>query len=295
VVQNLKAQKIASGFGFLSQRSGFSIIQTLIPYADQATYGRALLVGLVNTALVAVISIPLATLLGLGVALLRLSSHKGLMALGRTYVEIFRNIPLLLWLFFLYKGVLSALPLVHESLSVFGGWILLNGRGLYLPAWTQLGWIKPVIGTFNVESGIEVLPEMLALVLGLSLYNGAFIAENIRGGILSVPKGQWEAARALSLSPVVTLRRIILPQSMRVVLPALAGQYMNVIKSSSLAAAIGYPDLVQVFTGTTLNQTGQALEIVSLTLLIYLSLSLLTAVLMEWFNSRLSWGERRRG
>jgi general L-amino acid transport system permease protein len=291
---NLQQQKIASGFGFLSHRSGFSIIQSFIPYSETSTYGDALCVGFVNTLVVAAICIPLATVMGLCIALFRLSTHKGISVLGRFYVEAFRNIPLLLWLFFFYKGVLSALPSVHESISFFNGWILLNGRGLYFPVWSSLGFVKPVIGRFNIEGAFEILPEMLALVVGLVLYNGAFIAENIRAGILSVPKGQWEASKALSLPPSLTMRYIIIPQSLRVVLPALAGQYMNIIKSSSLAAAIGYPDLVQVFTGTTLNQTGQALEIVSITLLIYLALSIITAAIIAWFNQKLSWGERRR-
>jgi len=343
---------IASGFDFWSTTAGFDISQTLIEYSITSTYGRAFWVGLLNTLLVAGIGIVLATFLGFVIGIARLSRNWLLARMASVYVEVIRNIPLLLQLLFWYNAVLQALPeQLQDSFVIFGGGYL-NRRGLFLPqpmfgsgaggtlAALVLGivaaiifwlWAKrrqertgarmsvsaitlglilappfivlalagfpvdfryPQPGRFNIEGGIEVLPEFMALLLGLVIYTAAFIAEVVRAGLLAVSRGQTEAAYSLGLRSRPTLRLVVIPQAMRVIIPPLTSQYLNLTKNSSLAVAIGYPDLVQIFTGTVLNQTGQAVEVVALTMAVYLSISLVTSLLLNLYNRRVALVER---
>jgi general L-amino acid transport system permease protein len=349
---NLAKARIASGFGFWNQTAGFDISQTLIEYSAQAgTYGRAFWVGLLNTLLVAAIGIVLATIVGFLVGIARLSKNFLLQKLSTGYVELIRNLPLLLQLLFWYNAVLKALPELRDSWTLPGS-IFLNNRGLFAPApifqpgmtyvaatfvigiigafvfasWAHkkqeqtgqqspvglvaLGLIigLPVVvfflfgmpatlefpekGRFNIRGGIEILPEFAALLVGLVFYTGAFIAEVVRAGIMAVSKGQTEAAGALGLRTGPTLKLVVIPQAMRVIIPPLTSQYLNLTKNSSLAVFVGYPDLVQVFTGTVLNQTGQAVEVVMITMAVYLSISLVTSMVMNWYNARIALVER---
>lgn len=348
---NLKAQNIATGFGFLDRTAGFDISQTLIPYTSTSTYGQVFWVGLTNTLLVAVIGIVLATIVGFTIGLARLSSNWLVARLGTVYVEIIRNVPLLLQLLAWYFTLLIALPLPDAALELPLG-IGVTNRGLYLPGpvWEPgLGavliaalagiagavaigtWAKrqrlatgqqvpafwyglaavvvpplavflalgapisfdyPEQGRFNLKGGLVLLPELMALLLGLTLYTAAFIAEIVRSGIEAVPRGQKEAAAALGLRPWQVQRLVVIPQAMRVIIPPLTNQYLNLTKNSSLAVAIGYPDLVSVFAGTVLNQTNQAVEVILITMGVYLAISLLTALLMNWFNARMALVER---
>ncbi len=341
--QNLARAHVASGFGFWNNTAGFDISQTLIAYsASTSTFGRAFWVGLINTLLVAGIGIALATVLGFAVGIARLSRNWLLARLAGGYVELIRNVPLLLQLLFWYNAVLQALPDVRNSLALPGGG-LLNSRGLFLPrpqfapgfvavvaallvgvaaaavlrlwarrrreqtgadirvVWPALGLVcglpliafvvaghplafhPPEMGRFNVRGGVEILPELAALVLALTIYTAAFIAEVVRAGVLSVSAGQTEAAHALGLPHATALRLVVVPQAMRVIVPPLTSQYLNLIKNSTLAVAIGYPDLVQVFTGTVLNITGQAVEVVAITMAVYLAISLFTSLMMNLF------------
>lgn len=348
---NLKAQNIATGFGFLQRPAGFDIAQTLVPYTSASAYGQVFWVGLTNTLLVAAIGIVLATLLGFVIGLARLSSNWLVAQLATVYVEIVRNLPLLLQLLAWYFMLLISLPPPEADQWLPLG-IAVSNRGLYLPApvWEPgfgavlvaliLGiagavaitiWAKrrqratgeqapafwyglaavivpPLVmfgalglplsfelaelGRYNFEGGIVILPELMALLLGLTLYTAAFIAEIVRAGIEAVSRGQTEAARALGLRPWQVQRFIVIPLAMRVIIPPLTNQHLNLTKNSSLAVAIGYPDLVSVFAGTVLNQTNQAVEVILITMAVYLSLSLLTALVMNWFNARMALVER---
>jgi general L-amino acid transport system permease protein len=341
--QNLAARNIVSGFGFFDQVAGFGISQTLIPYAESSTYGRAFLVGLLNTLLVAALGIFFASIIGFVVGIARLSSNLLLARLAGAYVETLRNLPLLFQILFWYLAVLGTLPGPRQSEPVLG-MIHFTNRGVLMPRivfeegsglvaaalatgivlaillarWglrrqSDMGgpfpWLRlsllPLIGLplvtyaitgapialdfpelkgFNFVGGLRVNPEFLALLFALSTYTGAFIAEIVRAGLLAVPRGQTEAAYSLGLSRGDVLRRIVAPQAMRLIVPPLTSQYLNLTKNSSLAAAIGYPDLFYVFAGTTLNQTGQAIEIIAITMAVYLCISLLTAALMNWYN-----------
>jgi general L-amino acid transport system permease protein len=342
--ENLARAKIASGFGFWNVTAGFDIGQTLIDYSSQtSTYGRAFWVGLLNTLLVAAIGIVLATTIGFTVGIARLSKNFLVERLATAYVELIRNVPLLLQLLFWYNAVLKALPEMAASLQVPGGFIL-NNRGFFAPrplfadgaqiiavlagtvvlavifnvvtgrierwqraivvrfvgtvmivvgvpvaaflaAGAPFAFEYPEIGRFNVRGGAEVLPEFVALLLGLSTYTAAFIAEVVRAGVKSVSPGQTEAAQALGLRRMQTLRLIVVPQAMRVIIPPLTNQYLNLTKNSSLAVAIGYPDLVQI-AGTVLNISGQAVEVVVITMAVYLSFSLITSLAMNLYNAR---------
>jgi len=348
---NLARSHVATGFGFWNVTAGFDISQTLIDYSPQSsTYGRAFWVGLLNTLLVAAAGIVLATILGFAIGIARLSRNFFLERLATCYVELVRNVPLLLQLLFWYYAVLKALPEFAASFFLPGG-VLLNNRGLFLPlprftgglqllgmvaaavllavvvnrsaarrkgfwqapgvrvavtvliagalpvvvsvmAGTRIEFDYPQIGRFNVRGGLEVLPEFVALVLGLVVYTAAFIAEVVRAGLMSVSRGQTEAAQALGLSRPQTLRLIVIPQAMRVIIPPLTSQYLNLTKNSSLAVAIGYPDLVQVFAGTVANQTNQPVEVIIITMLVYLSFSLVTSVVMNLYNARYALVER---
>jgi general L-amino acid transport system permease protein len=349
--ENLAKARIASGFGFWNSTAGFDISQHLIPYTTRSTYGRAFLVGLLNTLLVSFLGIIFATVIGFAIGVLQLSKNVLVAKLARGYVEVIRNLPLLLQLLFWYNAVLKALPVLRDSISIPGG-MLLNNRGLFLPkpsfgpgfeavpiafllgiagAIAYRIWARkrqaltgeqapvftvgaalilglpilalamtgfpvtfdfPEMGRFNIRGGIEILPEFAALLFGLSIYTAAFIAEAVRAGIQSVSHGQTEAAYSLGMRPRPTLRLIVIPQAMRVIVPPLTNQYLNLTKNSSLAVAIGYPDLVQVFTGTVLNQTGQAVEVVAITMAVYLTISLVTSGLMNLYNRRIRLVER---
>ncbi len=352
VIANLARNRITSGFGFLDQIAGFDISQTLIEYSVQtSTYGRAFWVGLLNTLLIAALGIVLATVLGFVIGIARLSSNWLVRNIARGYVEVIRNIPLLLQLLFWYNAVLKGLPDIRESFFLGSG-MLLNNRGLFLPqpvfgpgvGWVLLAFVLgvvvtfglriaaqrrreqtgkatplllptlvliiglplvvffavgaqvqlvyPQLGRFNVSGGVEILPEFAALLFGLVIYTAAFIAEVVRAGLLSVPKGQIEAAAALGLRRRDQLNLVVIPQAKRVIIPPLTNQYLNLIKNSSLAVAIGYPDFVQIFTGTVLNQTGQAIEVVVITLAVYLALSFITSAAMNWYNARIAYPGR---
>ncbi len=348
-VANLQRAGLASGYGFLFDTASFDINQRLIPYDSTHTYGRAFLVGGLNTLLVAALGIVAATIVGFLAGILRLSGNFLVSRIVTVYVEFTRNVPLLLQVIFWWV-ILLALPRVRDSIAVADA-IFLNNRGIRLPApvlepdaafvfvalavglgatlvlarwararqdatgrrfplgWTALGLIaglpvaaffvlgRPVqldvavMGRFNLQGGFNVTPELVALWLALSTYTGAFISEIVRAGILSVGKGQTEAAGALGLARGLTLRRIILPQALRAIVPPLTSQYLNLTKNSSLAVAIGYQDLVSI-GDTVLNQSGQALEVISIYMLTYLTFSLVTSALMNWYNRRIALLER---
>ena len=350
-IANMQRLNIASGFGFLDNKAGFAIVQTLIPYNESSTYGRVFIVGLLNTLLVAAIGIVIATVLGFAIGIARLSSNWLISAIATVYIEVIRNLPLLLQIFFWYFAVLATLPSPRQSTEL---WFhsFLNNRGLFMPrpefgpgSWLMFAgllvavvatiavsrWARkrqeatgaqfpsgrvglglivglPLLGFlaagmpisfdypelkgFNFAGGIKVIPELGALLAALSTYTAAFIAENVRAGILSVSSGQTEAAYSLGLRRGATLRLVVIPQAMRVIIPPLTSQYLNLTKNSSLAVAIAYPDLVAVFAGTVLNQTGQAVEVLAMTMAVYLTLSILTALLMNWYNARKALVER---
>jgi general L-amino acid transport system permease protein len=341
---NLARAHIASGFGFWNNSAGFDISQTLIAYSSStSTFGRAFWVGLLNTLVVGGLGIVLATLLGFTIGIARLSRNWLVARLAGGYVELIRNVPLLLQLLFWYNAVLKSLPELRSSIALPTGGFL-NNRGLFLPrpvfapgfvavaaalfiglvaaialhlgarrrrarsgAPTPVGWWSaalvvglpgavfalagfplafepPQMSRFNVIGGLEILPEFAALVVALSIYTAAFIAEVVRAGILAVSPGQTEAAQALGLRSGATLRLVVVPQAMRVIVPPLTSQYLSLIKNSSLAVAIGYPDLVQVFAGSVLNITGQAVEVIAITMAVYLTISLITSLLMNLYG-----------
>ncbi|WP_026988988.1 amino acid ABC transporter permease [Fodinicurvata sediminis] len=349
-LQNLEERNISTGFGFLDRSAGFSISESLVDYEASDTYGRAFLVGLLNTFQVALLGIFLATILGTIVGILRLSTNWLVAKLASVYVEVLRNIPVLLQLFVWYGVITVSLPSPRQAFEPMPG-VFLSNRGFMIPApvedpaysymgiafavaillsitlriWARrrqyltgaqfpvfpcsvgmliglpiLGWLiggapvvfeLPVLQGFNFQGGITLSPEFAALLLGLTTYTSAFIAEIVRGGILGVDYGQTEAAASLGLRRVRILRFIILPQALRLIVPPTTSQYLNLTKNSSLAVAIGYPDLVSV-GNTTLNQTGQAIEAVTIFMAVYLSFSLSISVFMNWYNSRIALVER---
>lgn len=348
-VANLARLGVASGFGFLERPSGFDIGQTLIDYSAASTFGRAFLVGFLNTIVVALVGIVLATIIGFTMGIARLSHNWLVSTLATFYVEVVRNIPLLLQLLLVYVVIVHALPQPRESATLLDA-LLLNTSGLFVPKpvpqdgfaifaivtllalaaipillrWAAkvrertghsvrtlpyvlgllalivivyfamgrpLLWDLPTMGKFRPSGGMQINPEFVALVLGLSIYTGAFITEIVRSGILSVSKGQWEAAGSLGLSRGQTLRFIVVPQALRVIIPPQTNQYLNLTKNSSLAVAIGYPDFFAI-AGTINNQTGQAVEVVAITMGVYLVLSLITSYFMNWYNARMALVER---
>lgn len=355
---NLARQNIASGPGFLNNTAGFGIITSLVEYSETSSYGRAIFVGFLNTLLVAFIGVILATILGFILGVARLSNNWIIARLATVYVEIVRNLPLLLQIFFWYFAVLRAVPGKREAWSLFDSFHL-NISGLRGPApvfgdgssWVVYAFIAGIIGTiglriwarkrqeetgqqfpvfwaalglifgfpivvffltgmpitlqfpvfvdegpilqrgFQTGVGFTLIPEFLSLLAALTIYTAAFIAEIVRAGILAVSHGQTEASYSLGMRPGPTLRLVIIPQAMRVIIPPLTSQYLNLTKNSSLAVAIAYPDLVSV-GGTVLNQTGQAVEIIGIWMIVYLTLSLLTSVFMNWYNRRMALVER---
>ena len=284
---NLTRLGVQSGFGFLTDKAGFSLPQTLIHYSDDSTMLRAILAAALNTALIVVASILLASALGMVIALARISQNGLVAVLGAAYVEIFRNVPVLLQIFFFYYVVIRVLPGVAESVDL-GGLVVLNNRGLYLP-WVTLNPLTvstPIAGRFNYEGGLHVMPEFLAVWIGLSMYNASYIGEIVRSGFLAVPQGQADAAIALGFSKWQTIRLITLPLAMRVIIPPLTTVYVNIFKGSSLGAAIAYPELVSVLLGTINNLVGQPLEVMAIALAFFVSVSLLISFLMNRFNAR---------
>lgn len=350
-IVNRERLGVASGFDFLGRLAGFDVSQSLIDFAsDRSTYGRAFVVGLLNTLYVAFVGILLATIIGFVMGIARLSSNWLVARLALVYIEVIRNVPLLLQLIFWYVVVLGALPGPRDSLEILGiGY--LNVRGLFLPKpifeagaifellalllaigavvllarwakrrreatgrpfptlWVGLAILiglplathlalggpisfeYPRLTRFRLEGGLVLLPEFLALVLGLSVYTGAFLAEIVRSGILSVGKGQLEAAGALGLKPNQTLRLVVIPQALRVIIPPQTSQYLNLTKNSSLGVAIGYPDFFNM-AGTINNQTGQAVEVIAITMAVYLSFSLAISAFMNWYNAKMALVER---
>ena len=350
-VANMRAHGIPTDLGFWPTAAGFDITQSPIPYSAVNSYGRAFLVGLLNTLIVGAVGIVLTTLLGFMVGVARLSKNWIVAQFAAIYIEAFRNTPLLLQLLFLYNAVLKSLPGPRQSIILPGG-AFLNNRGLILPnpvihdgaayigfalvagvaaAFVYSRWAAvrkaqtgqdspenrvaaglsvllpllvyfaagmpvslefPVLKGFNFAGGYQLYPEFVALTGGLVLYTAAFIAEIVRAGILAVSKGQSEAAGALGLNRAQTLKLVIIPQAMRVIIPPLTSQYLNLVKNSTLAIFIGYPELAQVFMGTVLNQTGAAVQCVAITMMVYLTISLTTSVLMNIYNSRKALVER---
>ena len=352
---NMDNRGIDFGFGFLNQESSFDVQFSLIEYSGSHSYARAYLVGLLNTLLVSFISIIFCTILGVVIGVARLSSNFLIRNSAAWYVEFFRNIPLLLQIFFWYYAALRALPLPEKAEPWFGV-TYMTIKGYYIPAfiWNNLDiflysilaviisiilittyakkiqenqgkqipvflislgliFILPgltfLIGGVTLDFGIPVLkklsktsyiyeggiglpPELIALVLALSLYTSTFVAECVRAGIQGISKGQKEAAASVGLTPNQILKLVVMPQALRIIIPPTTNQYLNLTKNSSLAAAIAYPDLVLVFAGTALMQTGKAIEIVSITMLTYLSISLAIAAIMNWYNKKIEIKEK---
>ena len=354
---NMAAHGMSLSFAFLDNPAGFAVSQHLLPYQESDSYARVFVVGLLNTLLVSMLAIIAATIIGTVVGVLRVSRNWLMRQLAAVYVELFRNVPLLLQLFFWYFAVLAVLPAPRASTLRWGceeaGCLAaLSNRGLVLaaPLWQaalqwavaafvsgvvaafllrawnhrrqqrsgqvlRLWWAyallvvvlplavfftlvepaqvsRPLLQGFNFRGGMTLLPELLALWLALSLYSASYVAEYVRSGIASVPRGQYEAAESLGLPPARVMRLVVLPQALRVMVPPLTSQFANVVKNSSLATAIAYPDLVSVFTGTALNQTGRAVEIIVMTMAVYLAISLVISLLMNGYNRRVRLVER---
>lgn len=331
--ENMAARNITFGFDFLQRVAGFDIPFHLLPWANTDTYGYALLVCLANTLLCAAMSIVLASALGLLIALMRLSGNPLAAAISRAVMEIVRNTPQLVQIFFIYVAVLQSLPPPRASI-VFGGGFFLNVRGLLLPApsldarvvllgvlalglavvgwfgrspgriagvilgpllvlaWLvgaglSADWELPALHGFNFTGGLRIPPELLALWLGISIYTAAFISEIIRAAILAISHGQTEASLSLGLTRGQAMYLVILPQALRILIPPLTSQYLNIIKSTTLGAAIAYPDILQIFGRTVLNQSGRAVEVMTLLLGVFLSINLVTSALMNRWNRKL--------
>ena len=352
---NMGNRGISFGFGFLNQEASFDIAFSLIEFDGSYSYGRAFLVGLLNTLLVSVIGIFFATIIGVIVGISRLSDNYLIAKTAEWYVEIFRNIPLILQIFFWYFAALRALPSPENAIN-FYDISYLTIKGWYIPKfiWTnfnifcysiiagfisiyfflkyakkqreEFGRILPTVtisilililfplisffllgvslsfsypelkqlsaSSYTYENGVSIIPELMALALALSMYTATFIAENVRAGILGVSKGQKEAAASIGLNKGQILKLVVMPQALRIIIPPTTNQYLNLTKNSSLAAAIAYPDMVLVFAKTALMQTGRAIEIISITMLTYLSLSILISIFMNWYNKKMAIKEK---
>lgn len=350
-VANLESRKIASGFGFLAREAGFAIGETtFIAYSAADNYLRAVFVGLANTFRVALLGVALATVLGTVIGLARLSSNWLVSRLATLYVEVLRNVPLLVQLFFWYAIISENLPGPRAALDPLPG-VFLSNRGIAVPtliteaahswvlvafllgvvlAWRVAVWARrrqartgaqfhafwagvaialglplivflgagapmqlevPALAGFNFVGGATLTPEFAALLTGLTVYTAAFIAEIVRAGVLAVQRGQFEAADALGLRRNLVMRLVVLPQALRVIVPPLTSQYLNLTKNSSLAVAIGYPDLVSI-ANTAINQTGQAIEGIAMIMAVYLTISLSISAFMNWYNKRIALVER---
>jgi general L-amino acid transport system permease protein len=338
------------GFEFLNKAAGFDLSTSLIQYSSNSTFARALLAGFYNTVLISIVGIFFATILGFIVGVMRLSKNLVISSAATIYIEIVRNIPLLLQIFIWYALVLKPLPGTKQAIniadSVFisnrgvitphatfgeGAWISLallgaaligtwlfrrgarkrqEATGQILPVWWisipiiiaapifgllaagwPVTWDYPELAGFNFKGGMTLVPEFIALFLALVIYTAAFIAEIVRSGIIAVSHGQTEASSALGLDNGKTLRLVVIPQAMRIIIPPLTSQYLNLTKNSSLAVAIGYPDLMYA-AGTVNNQSGKAIEVYLIALIVYLTTSLLTSLFMNWFNARMKLVER---
>jgi len=352
--ENMDTRGIEFGFGFLTQEASFDIQFSLIDYDGSRSYARAYLVGLLNTLLVSFIGIVLCTLLGVVIGVARLSPNYLIRKTASFYIEFFRNIPLLLQIFFWYFAALRALPMPENAPLLFGSsYMTIKGFYTVAPVWNNfdiffvalivslvvifffnrfakrkqeeegkqypkflislgifillpaltfligvdLSWSFPELKqlaktSFTYEGGVGIPPELIALTLALSLYTATFIAENVRAGIQGVGKGQKEAAASIGLTPSQVLKLVIMPQALRIIIPPTTNQYLNLTKNSSLAAAIAYPDLVLVFAGTAMMQTGRAIEIVAITMATYLTISLIISALMNWYNKRIAIQEK---
>ncbi len=348
-MENMRVRGIQSGFDFMLQSAGFDIGESLYPFDSEESYLRAFLVGLSNTLRVAIVGVILATLLGTVLGVGRFSRNALVRGLCLAYVEMFRNIPVLLQLLLWYVVLTEVLPSADEAWTAGSFFLSKGGLNYPIPVWAMgqlwaafgiliglilvwpyrrwakrqfeqtgrlrslfwvpalivlgcslLGWAlggaptelnRPIKGEFAIENGGALTPEFLAVLLGLTLYTAAFIAEVVRAGVQSVPRGQGEAASALGLSRQQEMRLVMLPQALRVIIPPLTNQYLNLTKNSSLAVAIGYPDVVSI-ANTALNQTGRAVECISIVMLVYLTTSLGTSLLMNWYNSRAAIKER---
>ena len=351
VLQSAEARGLSWGYGFLNQSAGFPISESVIPYDPSSTFARAFVVGLLNTLKVALVGIVLATILGTVTAVARLSTNWLINKIASAYIEIIRNVPLLVQLFFWYFGFFQRLPPVKEA-TMLPGPIYISQRGLYM-VWAQptstfwawmvfvgaalvlalvlyvvltryqtrtgrtsypvatglvvivlvptLGWFLvggsplqttvPVLGKFNFDGGLRLTPEFVGLLVGLVIYTGAFIAEVVRAGIQAVDKGQFEAARAVGLTQMQVLRLVVFPQAMRVIIPPLISQFLNLTKNSSLAILIGYADVF--FVGRTIiNQSGRAVPVFLLIMAIYLTISVITSAIMNVYNQRVRLVER---
>lgn len=354
LTDNLERQKIQTGFGFLwDQEAGFDINYTpFIDFQPTDTHSKVLLVGIVNSLLVALTGIVFATIIGFVIGIARLSKNWLLAKISHWYIEIFRNVPLLVQIFFWYNAIiLGLLPSPRQSLS-WGDAFYLNARGLsfpelvaesgfgyvviaflvaiainfYIKHWAKkrqdlTGQIFPVARVttlilfllplsvffilnqpmhlaypiqkrFGLEGGINIIPEFIALFIALATYTAAFIAESVRSGIQAVSKGQIEAYSALGVKSSVGMRLIVIPQAMRVIIPQLTNQYLNLTKNSSLATAIGYPEIASVFMGTSMSITQRTVEIMVITMGVYMLFSLFTSLFMNWYNSRMALVER---
>ena len=350
-LNNLELLGVETGYSFLAEPSNYDINQRPIEYDSRSSHGRAALVGILNTAIVAVTGIILATVLGFIAGVLRLSGNWLISRLVYCYVEFTRNVPLLLQILLWHGIIVHSLPRPNAALSPADG-VFLSNRGFAVPSpqfepafwgvvvaflvalagavvfhrhatkvqadtgkhypvftintaliiglpalvFLVLGmpveWSVPELRGFNFQGGLTVRPEFLALWLALSVYTAAFISENVRAGIQAVSHGQTEAARALGLRPNWTMRLVILPQALRVIIPPLISQYLNLTKNSSLAIAVGYMDIVATIGGISLNQTGRALECMSIVLSLYLCFSLSISMVMNWYNKRVALVER---
>ncbi len=348
-VTNLRDRGIASGFDFLSKRAGFDMT-TFLDTNSSSTYGYMMLAGLVDTIIVSILSIVVATILGLIVGIARLSTNWLIRTIATVYVEFFRNIPPLIVILFWYLGVLAALPNIRDAIQL-GPDFSLSNRGIYMPkpvfgenfsavliafvlslivawairrwaharrmatgrsfpsGWVGLGIVVAVTGVvfvaagdplsfevpvktrFNINGGWTISPEFASLMLALGVYTASFIGEIVRAGIQAVSHGQTEAARALGLRGGLVLRLVVLPQALRVIIPPLASEYLNITKNTSLAVAIGYADLVAV-GNNVLNPTGQSIEVVAIWMAFYLGLSIIISLAMNWFNARIALTER---
>ena len=348
--KNMEIRGIQSGFDFLGQAAGFDIGEKMIAYDPSESYAKALWVGVLNTLRVAVIGIVLTTILGVLMGLGRFSNNALVRGLCYSYVELFRNVPILLQLLMWYLLFVEVLPPPQAAWNL-GDLVFLSKGGLKFPspvwaaghAWLALGallglvgglayrrwvqrefertgqdrnrWLVPVVAVFGgallgwflggapnqwslpeqlafmVDGGIAATPEFMAVLIGLTTYTGAFIAEIVRGGIQSVSHGQTEAASAIGLSKRQQMRLVVLPQAMRVIIPPMTNQFLNLTKNSSLAVAIGYPDVVSI-ANTTLNQTGRAVECIAIIMVVYLTTSLATSAFMNWYNKRVAILER---
>lgn len=344
---NIESRGIQTGFGFLDAETGFDVSEHLIEYSSTSSNLQAFYVGLINTLVVSVVGIIFASIIGLIIGVARLSSNWLVAKLASGYIELFRNIPILLQILFWYNIALASLPSARESVDFFGA-VFINLRGVYIPKpiaedgfiWVVMALIVgvvlrvlvkryfnkkhdetgvetntlayslllivalpmvvyfaiglplyldyPVFNRFNFSGGMSLSPEFLSLAFALSVYTATYIAEAIRSGIESVSKGQKEAAAAMGLSKKQALKLVILPQALRVAIPPIINQYLNLTKNSSLAAAIGYAELVSVFTGTVLNQVGQAVEIILMTMAVYLTLSLVISLILNKVNHKMS-------